>query len=183
MDDAALWTVGTAVLCAMLPQVCSLELSSSSGTVGADAVQQLPIQQTCMWKLILSCLEQGIHLSKKHSWLKRGTSEQGGNDVALSELLQRRGLYILRILVEQEQQPKNNSNNNVIADWNLYVACLETMEMENEPHLIAQVWDTVQDLAVAASSPRSDNGAQQAPPPLSWEWMHILWERVLLSPD
>ncbi len=80
--------------------------------------------------------------------------------------------------------------------WNQYVACFETIEMEQEPHLMDQVWNTVEALAehaaalVAAKTmttmmaatlsslvvwqqqqSQSPEQRQQAPPVLTWDWM------------
>ncbi|KAL7559047.1 hypothetical protein ACA910_016386 [Epithemia clementina (nom. ined.)] len=189
------WTVGTAVLCAMLPHIRQIKVPSSSTAVEMTR----PIEQSRFWHLIHECLKQGIHLTKKRSWLKESyqkgpdkSSARGstGLDASFSELLRRRGLYLLRLMVQLDAENGIASSPSLsvtnLGHWNRYVACFETMEMENEPHLIEQLWETVQDLAsVCGATNNVEPGiiTSNEIPSLSWEWMHILWARVLLSPD
>ena len=204
--------LGTAILCAMLPQVRGMDLPIpllwAQKREDAEQATMRPVQQGQLWQLIQECLQQGIRLTKKRSWLKDSYQKRSdantrnggagrkverggvGHDTSWDELLRRRGIYMLRVLVDPETKDDKTTATTAVsglADWNRYVACFETMEMENEPHLIDQVWDTVQDLAskchTTSSSSLSEATNAGAPPSLSWDWMHLLWARVLLSPD
>ena len=185
------WIVGTAVLCAMLPHV--RDRDDLPNTENAPC---RPIQQGQLWRLIETCLAQGLKLHQKNVWVQRQTQQQSTAPEGWSELMRRRGLYLLRVLVEPQRssstsKKSNNTKNHkqpkgqpdaTLVMWNKYVACLETMEMENETHLILQVWNTVQELA-ANCDPSPPSASASFPPSLSWSWMHVLWARVLLSPD
>ena len=66
-----------------------------------------------------------------------------------ASLLRKRGLFLL----SRTSQRKT------------YAACLETLEMESQGHLIAQVWPTVAQL-------RDD-----------WKWLRLLWARALVGTE
>ena len=64
-------------------------------------------------------------------------------------MLRRRGLYLLGLLVEQPASPNNDNNINYTNNnWQKYVLCFQALEMETEPHLIEQVWETVAHVVV-----------------------------------
>ena len=191
------WMVGTAVLCALLPYVGHVAMPSRDN----QSSSSLPIHQGRLWQLIQTCLKQGVHLGKKRAWITEsyqkttsGTTTLNTSrlDASWSELFRRRGLYLLRILVQPPhpnhgQETTSTTQSGRLSDWNRYVACMEAMEMESEPHLIDQVWETVQELAshcvTEPTTGNNDNEDASAPLPLTWSWMHLLWSRVLLAPD
>jgi len=64
-----------------------------------------------------------------------------------------------------------------------YVLCFETLEMEFEPHLIDQVWDTVAELCINATTvdvtvDENDDGFSLS---MSWKWISALLGRILVS--
>jgi hypothetical protein len=81
---------------------------------------------------------------------------------AMSSILRKRALYLLNIITPDSDV------------WKKYCMCVETLEMETEQHLVDQIWDTVDELtAWVEESPSKPYGA------LTWEWMSLLFSRVL----
>jgi hypothetical protein len=150
--------VMTAVLCSILPYLFSTKLVVSDTTHAA-----LPIQHESLWNLILYSLQQGIYNSK----LMGGGFGQSSSQ-SKEQLLRRRGLHLLRLLVEENGQSLL---------WLKYVTCFEALEMETEQHLVDQVWDTVSEICVGSAS--KDESTQL--PHLEWAWISAMLSRVLLS--
>ena len=81
---------------------------------------------------------------------------------------------MLRVLVETSD----------LLIWNKYVACFETLEMELEPHLVDQVWDTVAELCAQMPDEIQEPSLLSSTPPLlSWQWMSVLLARIITSHD
>jgi len=139
----------TTVLCSLLPSLLlDQELSSDDNN-----------HMTQLWDLIQNCLGQGILAAP-------ATATVPPN---LQQLVRRRGLYLLRVLVEQQSL--------LPMIWNKYVACLETLEMESELHLIDQVWETVTELFEQMTT--TTTATTTTTPPLSWDWMQLLLGRAI----
>ena len=169
---SSVMTVVTTVLCTIVPSLLDRELPRvDSSESGAGAQPSRLLDQPAIWELILLCLSQGIQVPKKASWVEDSWKSQAAveDTTASSQLLRRRGLYLLRITTTRGDY----------LNWQKYVACFETLEMEFEPHLVDQVWETVAELC----SQISDVSAlsTQVPPPLSWSWMSVLLARIMSS--
>ena len=167
--------VVSAVLCSMLPSLWTRELPvvvvSSDDTTTQPQQHSLAIHQSLLWKLILYSLQQGMTFAN----LKRGGFQ---TSVSMDQMLRRRGLYLLGLLIEHDRE-KNTT-------WQKYVLCFEALEMETEPHLIEQVWETVAQVCAAASSETHTQQQQESldssgVPSMSWEWISALLARVILS--
>ncbi len=107
-----------------------------------------PVDQPALWSLIYSCLSQGTS----------ALEEEGM--AALSSILRRRGLFLLNSIVTTNE-------------WKQYVMCYETLEMENEQHLVDQIWESVGDLCDKVVDDDGFFGA------LTWNWMSLLFGCVL----
>ena len=101
--------------------------------------------------------------------LPGGGGFQTSSQVSMDQMLRRRGVYLLRLLVE-------HSTDTI---WLKYVLCFEALEMETENHLVDQVWDTVAEICAAAAAPREDK--VQSLPSMTWDWISAMLARVLLS--
>jgi hypothetical protein len=143
----------TSVLCILFPVL----LESAS-----------PWTQPRVWELVYQCLQQGCHNVTPMKQTRRGTETT--LQESHSQLLRRRGLYLLRVMEEQHSHKS----------WYKYVACFETAEMEQEPHLMDQIWGSVQELLAEASQ---NNEAETMPPGVSFRWTSLLLARILVSPD
>jgi hypothetical protein len=150
--------VTTAVLCSILPSLLSTTLPTNTNTQAAP-----PIQHESLWKLILYSLQQGMDSVK----LMGGGFGQSSSQ-SKEQLLRRRGLHLLRLLVEENGQSLL---------WLKYVTCFEALEMETEQHLVDQVWDTVSEICVG--SMRQEESKEL--PHLEWTWISAMLSRVLLS--
>jgi hypothetical protein len=160
--------VVTTVLCTILPSLLDRSLPGISQEQAAR-----PLNQPAVWELILLLLNQGIQVPKKASWVEDSWKTQTATvdeSSTSSQLLRRRGLYLLRIMTAPE---------NKLLEWHKYVACFETLEMEFEPHLVDQVWETVAELCSQISEEQSL--LQEIPPLLSWSWMSVLLARIISS--
>ena len=117
----------------------------------------------------------------------------------MQQLVRRRGLYLLRVLVEQDdkdlspQEQQDEEQSATIRWWNKYVACFEVIELESEMHLIDQIWDTVTELfeQIVQQQEEKDGDNVSAspspstavPPALSWDWMQLLLGRAVAPPQ
>lgn len=162
--------VVSAVLCSILPFLLTKELPVVSNDPDGDSPQQRarPVQQESLWKLILYSLQQGMDATSAS--LAKGGYHQSQQHVSLDQMLRRRGLYLLRLLVQDE-----TPNNQV---WLKYVLCFEALEMETEPHLVDQVWDTV---AQVCSAIQQCPSITQELPRMTWDWISAMLARILLS--
>lgn len=108
-----------------------------------------PVCQTSLWSLIFACVSQG-------------TSALDNDGMAsLSSILRRRGLFLLNTIVETEE-------------WKQYVMCYETLEMEQEQHLVDQIWGLLGQLFSKVS-----NDPDATFDVLTWDWMAQLFGCVL----
>lgn len=143
--------VVSAVLCTILPFLLDTPLPT-----------QRPIHQAQLWDFLYSSLQPSDDIALST------TSGRGAVQVSTSQTLRRRALYILRLLVEH----------NPPTIWNVYVACFETLEMETEPHLVDQVWDSVGDVCRAV---HDEPCANELLPPMTWDWIAAMLCRLLLA--
>lgn len=107
-----------------------------------------PVDQPALWDLTRSCLSQGTSALEDEGM------------AALSSILRRRGLFLLRSIATTNE-------------WKQYVMCYETLEMENEQHLVDQIWESVGDLL---DKVMDDDGSFGT---LTWNWMSLLCGCVL----
>jgi len=156
--------VVSAILCSIIPSLLTTELPVISDDESAPT-RTRPVQQESLWNLVMYSLQQGMD-----STSLKGSGFQTSQVVSVDQMLRRRGLYLLRLLVESS--PGNNTV------WLKYVLCFEALEMETEQHLVDQVWDTVAEICAATSSPQQ---AATALPTMTWEWISCMLARVLLS--
>ena len=117
------------------------------------------------------------------------TNEKDKLDVpSMNQLLRRRGLYLLGLLIEGQQSITCSTNIlSRIAQWRKYVACFETLEMEFESHLVDQVWPTVSELFEQAAvfesqrCKKNNDSSLSMPPICSWDWLKLLLSTILTS--
>jgi len=152
-DDAPL--IVSSILCACFPYFLSVDMPLP--TKGDDRLEIT--QQSELWCLLSYLLHRGC--------------ARMNDDSACGQTLRRRGLYILRLLVESEEFDKFAQ-----LLWVKYVACFETLEMETEQHLIDQVWGTVAELCGQASLGSKER--KLFLPSITWEWIATMLSRILL---
>lgn len=214
LDDRQrrIFLVVTTVLCSILPSVVHCEMpvvTDKISKVGNDIEQHqlsatsdrsLPVYQACVWTLILTCLRQQQQQQGQRQ--KRTAGNTSRTHIAHDTLLRRRGIFLLRVLVEAAAVAASNETSSKAAHppdaacvalmtstWSKYVACAETLEMESEVHLVDQVWPAVRDLCAHAHYPRQgekDDDVGQSvlmPPALTWSWIRILLTRALQPDD
>ena len=132
------------------------------------------------------------------------SDDNGMEDDNVGQLVRRRSIHILHLLIEKESnelsqnQTKSKSSQSQqevqqlktkIATWKKYILCFEALEMEEEAHLVDQVWDTVVELCAACSSSNVNgeekdgdgDGDGMTIPSISWDMVGSLFARVLLS--
>ena len=169
-QQAAIYLIVTSVLCLMVPYV-----------VKEQCFQE---QHQDLWQLIYTCVSQGLGSAKR--WRSdENTNESLANtpilskhepklsaDVGTLQLLRRRGLYLLRVVVQDDP---------TLDVWNKYVACYETLEMESTPHLIDQTWETIAEIGatITLESERESNCNGSMPPTFSWKWLKVMLARVI----
>ena len=109
----------------------------------------VPVQQSVVWDLIYACVSQG-------------TSALDDDKMSsLSSILRRRGLFLLNTIAENDE-------------WKQYTMCYETLEMEQEQHLVDQIWGFLGHLFEKVSDD------PEAPiHVLTWKWMSQLFGCVL----
>ena len=118
---------------------------------------------------------------------------------AVDQILRRRAIHILGLLVESEERKSkggggggSSEDRELILSWKKFVMCYEALELENELHLVEQVWPTTTELCAAcsrgeqvtASAPFSSSSPSDAcsgMPPVTWEWIGSLFARILQS--
>ena len=163
--------VVSAILCSILPSIVTTTLpvvGNNNSTSTTITTRALAVHQTSLWNLILYSLQQGMDsTSLKYS------GGRGQGMASMDQMLRRRGLYMLRLLLE-------SCNDKNATLWSKYVLCFEALEMETELHLVDQVWDTVAEICVATASHLSNNGYSSLPT-MTWEWISAMLARVLLS--
>lgn len=113
----------------------------------------IPLEQPILWEWMFAGLSQG-----------KSCLEDG---IALSSILRRRSLFLLNTVVRTNE-------------WKQYVMCFETLEMENEQHMVDQIWESVGVLCdsvdVTSTSDEADGFGK-----LNWDWMSLLFGCVLSS--
>ena len=160
----------TTVLCPLLPPLVDLTTNTN---IDEDLLSEeenwiKPIDQSEVWTLIYQCLSLGKSIFDDI-------------DQALASILRKRALYLLDNLA--------SSSSDV---WKKYVMCVELLEMENEQHLVDQIWHTVDELLEEASKRHQDeqdqnddgedgNDVNVVPGVLTMNWMSLLLSRVLSS--
>ena len=108
-----------------------------------------PAQHSVVWDLSYACVSQG-------------TSALDDNKMSsMSSILRRRGLFLLNTIADSDE-------------WKQYVMCYETLEMEQEQHLVDQIWGFLGNLFDKVSD---DPKAPQHI--LTWKWMSQLFGCVL----
>lgn len=119
---------------------------------------------------------------------------------AVDQILRRRAIHILGLLVESEEKGKGNGgggdsssaeNRELIVSWKKFVMCYEALELENELHLVEQVWPTTTELCAAcsrgaaasamATTAAAPDTSDSCMPPITWEWIGSLFARILQS--
>ena len=154
--------VVSAVLCTILPYLLETELPMVDA-ISATGIRKRPLFQPQLWDFIYSCIRPLDNMEIPKSAPGRG---QDTKKASSTQTIRRRALYLLRILVENEHDA---------ILWNTYVACFEIMEMETEPHLVDQVWDSVGVLCLAVNDTTNDL------PPITWDWMSAMFCRLFLA--
>lgn len=167
--------VVTSVLCVLFPVILLSQPSQQRDSVTMLSLSSSPWKQPMVWELIYHCLVQGCQkvTHVKNTGMRRGATAEN-MDESQSQLLRRRGLYLLRVMEEKISHKS----------WHKYVACFETAEMEQEPHLMDQIWGSVQELLAEAT--RNNEGPTEnndMPPSMSYRWTFALLARILVSPD
>jgi hypothetical protein len=141
------------------------------------------------------------------------SNDDGMEDENVGQLVRRRSIHVLRLLIEKEYSElvgggrKSNSNSKPnqsqiqqlqelksrIATWKKYILCFEALEMEEEAHLVDQVWDTVIELCAACCSSQNEHegasnemtvvegSTSMTMPSMTWDMIGSLFARVLLS--
>lgn len=146
----------SSLVCACLPF-----FSSPNQLFPTTSDERLEIrQQSKLWRLISCLLQRGSDCTKP---------KEGSND----QTLRRRGLYILRLIVESEKDDKFWQSL-----WLKYVACFETIEMEIDQHLIDQIWETVAELCGHAAL--CSEVKKPFLPSMTWEWIAMMLSRLFL---
>ena len=115
---------------------------------------------------------------------------------AVDQILRRRAIHILGLLVESEEKGKGGGsssaeNRELIVCWKKFVMCYEALELENELHLVEQVWPTTTELCAAcsrgaaaaamATTAAAPDTSDSCFPPIAWEWIGSLFARILQS--
>jgi hypothetical protein len=152
----------TTVACAILPICVGISLPIVSDNTDANPSAP-PIQHKPIWSFIRRCLAQGI-------------TEFEDKERQYDSLYRRRGLYLLRTLLDH--QSIQNKQHQTVDDsvWNMYVAVFELFEMESEQHLVDQAWDTMIEILAYVSPDDSMRGG--------WDdWKRLLLARTLVSPE
>ena len=227
LSTSTVSSMTTSILCLLLPSVLHTALpvsfpssyldSKFTTTRSSTSSDCIPIFHRNLWDLVLRCLRLGLSYHVDHRGRRRTTLHGRFNSanftnkpdtVRMHQLHRRRGLYILRLLVEnldptdKSKLPSQFNDNTycqnqkgVVVLWRKYVACYETLEMETDQHLIDQVWETVTDLFDHMIPSRAQSSLQSnvlctfpesivlSLPLLTWDWMQLLLGRVLVSQD
>jgi hypothetical protein len=189
-QDVLYLQVATTVLCILLPKLVLLDhffakeqrhthsMDIQDTTISHSIIA--PLDWTRLWSLLYTCCNQGLTVPKQLSWVEASCvpvslhPEAVAEQEAMCPLLRRRSLYLLRTLVSSSRQA---------SDWHSFVACLETLEMEQEIHLVEQIWGTVRNLCASLWLKPKDSLPDDGLPALDWRWMTLLWSRALTTPD
>ena len=104
-------------------------------------------------------------------------------------LIENEGLHKLEVGLNVSNRKHLQEVRSKIATWKKYVLCFEALEMEEEAHLVDQVWDTAMDLCAACHSSMNHNEhdpilashSDVIIPSMSWEMVGSLFAKVFLS--
>jgi hypothetical protein len=216
-------SVTTSILCVLLPSLVHTALPVSIPAFALETYLEnqststnsvcIPIFHQNLWGMILRCLGLGLSYHVDHRGRRRTAIPGTSSSVAFSpeiirmhQLHRRRGLFLLRLLVENFDPHKDsilpsecngkahmqNPKSEVVL-WQKYVACFETLEMESDQHLIDQVWETVSELFDQMVPSNNQNSPQSNATPvfseidklslplLTWDWMQLMLGRILVS--
>lgn len=195
-----------------LPLVTATTSKNDMIENGADtenkATRVLPLHNEPLWTVIQHCLNQGLTIHFDSIRKRRSCPNQSSTDplsiddaletaavsssLQMDQLCRRRGMYLLRLLVSQYSMEttataqSNTSSVTPVQDWFKFVDCFETVEMEQEQHLIDQLWATITELFESMSHTSGQEKETAAAhtnqlPRLSWDWMKLLLGRMLVS--
>ena len=208
-------SVASGVLCIIVPCISSLKLQvkQSTNKHTDDSLKVRLAQHPQFWKFIKKALHSEATISVDSRGMKGGgtflarsndnpySNETGMEDDNVGQLVRRRSIHILRLLIEKEYddlarnftKSKESSQQfqslkSKLTIWKKYVICFEALEMEEEAHLVDQVWDTVIELCAACKGSNTDeegqSDCQNSPmtlPSISWDMVGSLLARLLLS--
>lgn len=207
--------MASGVLCIVTPYISSLLLpfaqySDSYVGVGCETVRLA--QHPVFWQFIKKSLHSEATISVDSRGMKGGgafvarnndnpySEESGIEDENVGQLVRRRSIHVLRLLIDKEYDDVSSASSSnagsqlqllksKITIWKKYIICFEALEMEEEAHLVDQVWDTVIELCGACESSnnssnkndKDDRRSEMSLPSMSWEMLGSLFARVLLS--
>mmetsp|Transcript_24347 Transcript_24347/g.53793 ORF Transcript_24347/g.53793 Transcript_24347/m.53793 type:complete len:1948 (+) Transcript_24347:175-6018(+) len=186
--------IATGILCSSIQGLAAYNLSSSplSGSTTTDG--KIPLSHsTFLWEFIKTTLQrmgdgQQGGMKTGGSFASTGLAADA-DAAAIDQILRRRAIHILRLLVEYEEKNRMSASaagRELVLTWKKYVLCFEALEMENEVHLVEQVWPTTTELCDACSKSEvllSSTSASHCDgvPPMSWDWIGSLLARVFQS--
>ena len=104
-------------------------------------------------------------------------------------MIENEGLHKLEVGLNVSNREHLQEVRSEIATWKKYVLFFEALEMEEEAHLVDQVWDTVMDLCAVCHSSMNHNEhdpilashSDVIIPSILWVMVGILFARVFLS--
>jgi hypothetical protein len=167
-DRPLLMLVATTLLCPIWHV-----LVAQSDLPVMDSEERRPVvEQASVWEFLYECLGQGLEEGRAHH--STAMDMQGKPALrAVTNLVRRRGLYLLRTLAGES-----------LTAWHQYVACFETLEMEDDKHLVLQVWEVVGDLMAKAARLAAPPALPVTiPPPLTLDWLLVLLGHALTAAD
>eukprot|EP00977_Amphora_coffeiformis_P010466 scaffold2448_cov155-Amphora_coffeaeformis.AAC.10 len=164
-DEPILMLVVTTLLCPIWPYLAKAERLPDVDQLAQGANPQPLSKHQGVWILLMDCLKQGLD-----TLIVLPRMDKNAFD-AVTTLVRRRALFLLRTMVADRDD---------LIEWIQYVACFETLEMEEDKHLVAQVWPTVGDLMAKAAS---QDQSTSTPAIVSMEWLEILLGHALISAD
>ncbi len=215
-------SVASGILCIIVEHIYSLPLPLTTAITTTAGEEPLPpvrlVQHKQFWNFIQKALNCQSSINVDHRGMKGGgtfvargggdgsgdhnnnpyNDDSGMEDGNVGQLVRRRSIHILRLLIEKEYDDlfSNQSSGSdqeqqklktIITTWKKYILCFEALEMEEEVHLVDQVWDTVIELCAAccpaSQSTSAVEGEEQTStiPQISWDMVGSLFARVLLS--
>ena len=194
-------SIMTSMVCSLLPTIISVVPIASFNNHHVSK----------LWTLIQQCLRYGLLYHVDHRGRQRRrrlndvvhhTSGHCFDTIRLYQLHRRRGIYLLRCLVEHyfdggatatavPNHPGNDPppplHHQQMVGWRKFVSCFEMIEMESEAHLMDQVWEPITELfehmMTINATTLDRNEATMSIPILTWDWMKLLLGRILISQD
>ena len=147
----AVWT--SAILCVLLPRMLE------------DHEPEI-VNLEALWSFIQESLQPQLFPYRDKVLSHQSSLSYSAKPHA--SLVRRRALYLLRLITAHREK------------WKKFVSCLETIEMENEGHLIDQIWKTVRELCINLTNTSKNQNDDKS---LTWEWMELLFARAVTSHD